>query len=229
MQRLTKRQVYWLALVLAFLVILFFLDFPTFASSQNQAPIASGTSVTLVKADNLKFYAFPIIEISQTTLYRPTWPAVDPAPRPEVRRSVVATRSNSGIRHNNDGPSRISTSEVQSDTSRADSATSGLRAWTKEEVQELIETHSLNVGLDPARIIRIATCESGLRWDAKNRSSSASGIFQYLSGVWGRTLAGRQGTSVFDADANIRMAVSHMAVHGYGAWLSSQSCWNQSL
>lgn len=76
-------------------------------------------------------------------------------------------------------------------------------------------------------MLRIAMCESGLRWDAKNPTSTASGVFQYLAGTWRNTSEGRKGTSAFDADANIRMAVGHVAVHGTGAWNASISCWNK--
>lgn len=81
-------------------------------------------------------------------------------------------------------------------------------------------------GVDDDLVVGIARCESNLRWDAKNRTSTASGVFQYLAGTWANTSEGRKGTSVLDADANVRMAVSHVAAHGTAAWNSSKGCWN---
>jgi hypothetical protein len=51
-------------------------------------------------------------------------------------------------------------------------------------------------------------------------------VFQYLSGTFANTPEGKQGLSVFDADANIRAAVRHMAVHGTSPWNASKPCWN---
>jgi len=84
------------------------------------------------------------------------------------------------------------------------------------------------MGLDGNLVLAIARCESGLRWDAANKTSSARGVFQYLAGTWANTEEGRKGTSVFDADANVRMAVRHIAVHGTAAWDASRSCWSNT-
>jgi hypothetical protein len=98
-------------------------------------------------------------------------------------------------------------------------------AYSKDEVIELIRVHSASYGLDPALPLAIAKCESGYRWDAKNATSSASGVFQYLSGTWANTPAGREGISVFDADANIRMAIAAIATSGTTPWNASKPCW----
>lgn len=103
----------------------------------------------------------------------------------------------------------------------------GLRAWTVSEVEDLVRHHAEVAGISADLALAIASCESGLRWDAKNPTSSASGVFQYLSGTWANTAEGRKGTSVFDADANIRMAVGHIAVHGASPWNSSKQCWSK--
>ena len=82
--------------------------------------------------------------------------------------------------------------------------------------------------LDPDLPLRISACESGYRWDAKNRSSTASGVFQYLAGTWANTAAGRQGITVFDADANIRMAITYIATKGTSPWNASRPCWSKT-
>jgi hypothetical protein len=100
-----------------------------------------------------------------------------------------------------------------------------LRAYTKEEVQALIRAHARAHGIDPQLPLAIAECESGFRWNAANGRSSARGVFQYLSGTWRSTDEGRNGASVLDAEANIRMAVSTIARSGPTPWAASQRCW----
>lgn len=101
-----------------------------------------------------------------------------------------------------------------------------LRAYTAQEIERLIERHARKVGLDPDLPLAIARCESGLKWNAANRTSTAQGVFQYLAGTWNRTKAGSSGVSALDADANIRMAVAHIALKGTGPWNASRKCWN---
>ena len=101
-----------------------------------------------------------------------------------------------------------------------------LRAYSEHEVERLIETHARRVGLDPDLPLAIARCESGLKWNAASRSSTARGVFQYLAGTWNRTKAGSSGVSALDADANIRMAVTHIALKGTAPWNASRKCWN---
>jgi hypothetical protein len=98
--------------------------------------------------------------------------------------------------------------------------------YSKEEVQQFIKDYSESYGISADTPLRIARCESGFNQYAKNKSSTASGVFQYLSQTWANTPEGRNGLSVFDADANVRAAVRHIAVHGTVPWLSSKHCWN---
>ena len=61
--------------------------------------------------------------------------------------------------------------------------------------------------------LRIAACESGYNPGAVNRSSNASGVFQFLPSTWaGTPYAGR---SVFDANANINAAYWLFARDGH--------------
>lgn len=39
-------------------------------------------------------------------------------------------------------------------------------------------------GLDPVKALRVAKCESGLNPLAKNPSSTATGIYQFLDSTW---------------------------------------------
>lgn len=101
-----------------------------------------------------------------------------------------------------------------------------LRAYTEEEVQRLIEHHATTMGVEPDLPLAIARCESGLKWNAASRSSTARGVFQYLAGTWKNTTAGRSGVSALDADANVRMAVAHIALKGTAPWNASRRCWD---
>jgi soluble lytic murein transglycosylase-like protein len=79
------------------------------------------------------------------------------------------------------------------------------------EVQDLIRKYAQEYGISANTPLCIAKLESGFNPNAKNKSSSASGVFQWISSSWNSQPEGKQGLSVFDADANIRAAVRYMA------------------
>lgn len=81
----------------------------------------------------------------------------------------------------------------------------------KEAVKALIIKYSQQYGIDSAVPLCIAYYESGYNPSSKNKTSSASGVFQYLTGTWKGTDEGRAGLSVFDADSNVKAAVKYMA------------------
>lgn len=85
------------------------------------------------------------------------------------------------------------------------------RHYSKEEVQALIISYSHQYGVNPEVPLCIARLESGFNQFSKNKSSSASGVFQYLSGTWRATDEGKSGLSVFDAEANIKAAIKYIA------------------
>jgi soluble lytic murein transglycosylase-like protein len=102
------------------------------------------------------------------------------------------------------------------------------RHYSKEEVIQLIKDYSARYGINPDLPLRIAKCESGYNHLAKNKTSSASGTFQYLSSTWAGTDEGRAGLSVFDADANVRAAIKYIASRGHAQpWNASKSCWSR--
>jgi hypothetical protein len=103
---------------------------------------------------------------------------------------------------------------------------SGFRPYTRDEVKQLIRVHAAAYGIDADLPLAIAHCESGFKWNAANARSSARGVFQYLSGTWRSTKEGRKGTSVFDTEAHIKMAVAHIATLGTAAWNASRGCWD---
>lgn len=85
------------------------------------------------------------------------------------------------------------------------------RSYTKEEVQALIVSYSEQYEINPDVPLCIAKLESGYNQFAKNKTSSASGVFQYLAKTWSGTDEARHGSSVFDADANVKAAIKYMA------------------
>ena len=102
------------------------------------------------------------------------------------------------------------------------------RHYSKEEVQDLIIKYSNEYG-NPAVIplaLEIARCESGFNQFAKNKSSSASGVYQWLSSSWNNQPASTGGISVFDAEANIKAAVWLIAHGKISPWNSSRPCWS---
>lgn len=67
--------------------------------------------------------------------------------------------------------------------------------------------------------VAVARCESGLRADAKNGRSSATGVFQLLSMHW---------RGLFDprnARANIAKAYAMWRESGWTPWNESRPCW----
>jgi muramidase (phage lysozyme) len=100
------------------------------------------------------------------------------------------------------------------------------RYYSKIEVQDLIRHYSVQYGISADLPLRIARCESNFRWDAKNPSSTASGVFQFLSSTWATKPLAQQGASVFNADANVHTAIWLMSLGKTSMWNSSKSCWN---
>lgn len=119
-------------------------------------------------------------------------------------------------RHTNPTLSRIKAQET--------SAYSG-RNYSKEEVQQLIRDYAAQYHIEASLPLRVANCESGYNQFSKNHSSTASGVAQYLASTWRNTEAGRQSTSVFDADANVHMMIASIASGGIGNWNASRHCW----
>lgn len=85
------------------------------------------------------------------------------------------------------------------------------RHYSVSEVQQLIKDYSSQYKIDSDTPLCIAKLESDYNQFSKNKSSSASGVFQYLSATWKATDEGKAGLSVFDADANIRAGIKYMA------------------
>jgi len=77
---------------------------------------------------------------------------------------------------------------------------------------------------DIMTMIRIARCESGLRPEAKNPTSTATGIFQIIIGTWdGNRCEGER----WDFQDNIKCAYKLYQSRGFQPWNASKHCWNK--
>ena len=99
------------------------------------------------------------------------------------------------------------------------------RNYSKEEVKALIISYSNRYGIDPQTPLCIAYYESGYNANAKNRSSSAGGAFQYLESTFRATDEGKAGHSRFEAEANVKAAIKYMASRGNTKpWVVNKKC-----
>lgn len=120
------------------------------------------------------------------------------------------------------GDSQVRKSPVKKDKSTG--SYSG-RDYGQGEVQDLIRKYSQQYGIEPDTPLCIAKHESGFNPNAKNKSSSASGVFQYLSSTWKGTDEGKAGYSVFDAEQNVKAAIKYMAIHKKTTpWVVANRC-----
>lgn len=101
------------------------------------------------------------------------------------------------------------------------------KSYNKAEVIDLIKHYAREFNIPADLPLRIALCESGYRWDARNGKSGAAGVFQYLASTWRNTAEGRMGHSAYTPEANISAALRHLKVHGPGAWKASRQCWKK--
>ncbi len=71
--------------------------------------------------------------------------------------------------------------------------------WLVETILQAAEA----TDTDPVYLMALADKESGFRWDVKARTSSASGLFQFLSGTWLEMIRqfGRQHNLVTEAES----------------------------
>lgn len=73
------------------------------------------------------------------------------------------------------------------------------------DLSTLIRERALASGVDPATLLRIAQVESGLNPNATNPASSASGLYQFTRGTWGRYGSGDPRDPVASTDAAARL------------------------
>lgn len=75
---------------------------------------------------------------------------------------------------------------------------------------------------DITTMVKIAKCESGYKANAKNPTSTATGIFQIIIGTWdGNKCLGER----WDYEDNIKCGWQIYKLRGTQPWISSQGCW----
>jgi hypothetical protein len=77
-------------------------------------------------------------------------------------------------------------------------------------------------GPDADLMLKIATCESGLFPGAKNKTSSATGVFQVMSSAHGV-----RRDWLTDEDINIAIAKHLFDASGTNPWEESKHCWSK--
>lgn len=83
-----------------------------------------------------------------------------------------------------------------------------LKVVQKEEsMQDLITRISNELGFDARVALRIASCESGFKPAIKNRTSSATGLFQFTDGTWDYIGANDAGLDRKNPDHATRMFI----------------------
>ena len=78
---------------------------------------------------------------------------------------------------------------------------------TTEEVKKEIIKQSRQFGLNENTMLALAFCESEFIWNAKNPTSTARGVYQYLIGTWEETESAKKGLERNNIEANIREAM----------------------
>lgn len=78
---------------------------------------------------------------------------------------------------------------------------------------------------DITKAIRIARCESNFDQYAKNKSSTAKGIYQFIDGTW-RSNCLKDG-NVYDFKDNINCFWKVYSKQGDSPWVSSINCWGK--
>ena len=116
---------------------------------------------------------------------------------------------------------------VQAQLASITKATPGYtgKLYSKEEVEQLIIQYSAEYGINSDAPRCIAFHESGYNQFSKNKRSTASGVYQYLSSTWKYTDEGKAGLNVFDAEANVKAGVKYMAIHkNTQPWVVRSKC-----
>lgn len=90
-------------------------------------------------------------------------------------------------------------------------------AATGDTIVEIITAAAHRYGQSPAAMIAVARCESALNPRAVNRSSGASGLFQFMPGTWRTTPYAAQ--NIFDPVANANAAAWMWSVGRRGEWV----------
>lgn len=94
------------------------------------------------------------------------------------------------------------------------------------DMETIIRNAAAKYGVNAELMLRIARAESGLNPNARNRSSGASGLFQFLPSTYATKPQAREGRSIFDPVANAEAAAYLLSLpNGQRAWAASCHAW----
>lgn len=99
-----------------------------------------------------------------------------------------------------------------------------------ESIPEMITRLALENNIEPEIILNIAQCESNFNPLAKNKTSSATGVFQWTIGSWEyySNIYWQDTTDYrLNSEKNIELAILVMRDKGFGDWNASKYCWNK--
>ena len=96
------------------------------------------------------------------------------------------------------------------------SVPAGIGGGSGGTVTSIIYAAAARYGQSGDAMMRVARCESGLNPSAVNRSSGASGLFQFMPSTWRTTPYA--GSSIFDPYANANAAAWMWSVGRKGEW-----------
>lgn len=100
--------------------------------------------------------------------------------------------------------------------------------YKEPSVEEIIRHYAGIYGVNEQVAINIAKCESGLNPEAKNKYSSAKGVYQFIDGTFAYYSEKFSTTgTVLNAKDNIELAMKVMGKYGTSDWEESKKCWNK--
>lgn len=98
---------------------------------------------------------------------------------------------------------------------------------TKAQIEEMVMSTARQNNISPELFLRIAKCESGLKPDATNPKSTASGLFQFLNSTF-FNYAQAYGLPIDDKndpEIQAELAARMIADGKISAWNESKNCW----
>ena len=97
----------------------------------------------------------------------------------------------------------------------------------RDRIRAMVISKATENNIDPDLFLRIAKCESNLNPQAKNKISTASGIFQFLNSTFIKQAEayGIEWSDKNDPEVQAELAANMIADGGLFHWNASRSCW----